>query len=220
MRGPDGKPVTNVYALHRAILCAAAGWRRLHSPADLAAGKGLTMGKDCPAPPPLGFDDKRPLHSNEIIEWLLSLPSFYGKEQGFPDGVNFVSFAFNYDATQVLADLPHGKVWEITRKKSFKTKRKIKYPTLYDGYAIDFLKGKWLKIWKLRDPRHPYKDKLDKEGNVKLKANGKPEKEIDPIAYIGIDDAFGFYNCRFTKATKPLIKQGTSRKKITRLSNT
>jgi len=129
-------------------------------------------------------------------------------QAGFPDGVNFVSFAFNYDATQVFADMPEHKVWEITRKKSFKSKRQTQYPTLYKGYAIDFLKSRWLKLWKLRDPDKPYKEKLGKDGNVKLKANGKPGMEIDATAYIGIDDAFGFYQSRFTKATKPLIKQG------------
>ena len=87
----------------------------------------------------------------------------YNKENGFPDGVNLIAFAFNYDVTQILVDFPRSKVWEITRKRSWKSKKRIKTPTLVDEYAIDYLKSKWLKIWKLRDPNHPYKDKLDKK---------------------------------------------------------
>jgi hypothetical protein len=79
---------------------------------------------------------------------------------------------------------------------------------LYRDYAIDYLKGKWLRIWKLRDHNHPYRPKLNKQGMPKLKSNGKPEVEIDAIAYINIEDAFGFYQSKFTTATKPLIKQG------------
>jgi hypothetical protein len=202
----------NVYPLHRTTLWAAAGWRRTYTPEAIAAGLGSPMDGEETKLHVLVREDKKPHHSDEIIEWLLGLPALHGKEQGFLDGVNFVSFAFNYDATQALADLPFEKVWEITRKKSFKFKRKINSPTFYREYAIDFLKGKWLKLWKLRDRNKPYKEKLDKDGNVKLKKNGKPEMEIDAISYIGIDDAFGFYQSKFTKATKPLIKQGYVKK--------
>jgi hypothetical protein len=149
------------------------------------------------------------LGSGEIIEWLLSLPGKYGRDRGFVDGVNFVSFAFNYDATQVLADLPSWKVKEICQKKD-KNGRKLKSgcPTWYKDYAIDYLKGKWLKLWKLRDHNHPRKPELDKFGHAKLKPNGKPKMKIDEVAYINIEDAFGFYQSKFTTATKPLIKQG------------
>jgi len=150
---------------------------------------------------------------HEIIEWLLSHPGEIEAKKIFPDGVNFVSYAFTYDATQVIADLPKDKIWEITKKRIKRNGRKTKYPTLYKDYAIDFLKGKWLKLWKLRDHNKPYKEKLDKYGNVKLKANGKPEMEIDAIAYIGTDDGFGFYQSAFTKATKPLVDQKYVNKK-------
>ena len=70
-----------------------------------------------------------------------------------------------------------------------------------------------MKIWKLRDPDHPYKDKLDKNGNVVYKKNGKPKRELDTIEYICIEDAFGFYQSRFTKAIKPLVSQGYVAKK-------
>jgi hypothetical protein len=213
LRGPDGKANANAYPLHRATLCAAGGWKRKFTAEAIATGLGSpTEGAEL-KPEFLEHEDGSPLHSDEIIEFLLSLPGQFDRNQGFTGGVNFISYAFNYDATQVLADVPREKVWEITRKKSFKSKRKIKLPTFYRDYAIDFLKGKWLKLWKLRDPNRPYKEKLDKDGNVKLKAEGKPEMEIDAIAHVCIDDAFGFYQGKFTKAIKPLVSQKYVEKK-------
>jgi hypothetical protein len=203
----------NIYPLHRTILWAAGGWQRLHSSTELASGIGVpTLGKETPWYP-LGAPDKRALSSVEIIDWLLDLPAKYDKDHGFPDGVNFGAYAFNYDATQIFADFQRKKVWEITRRRSWKTKKKIKAPVLVGDYAFDYLKSKWLKIWRLRDSDHPKKPKLDKNGNVVLKANGKPKMEIDAIAYICIEDAFGFYQSRFTKAIKPLVSQGYVGKK-------
>lgn len=80
--------------------------------------------------------------------------------------MNFVAYSFNYDVTQILLGFLRPKVWEITRKRSWKTEKKIKTATWVDDYAIECLKSKWLKIWKLRDPEHPTRDKLDKCGNV------------------------------------------------------
>jgi hypothetical protein len=147
----------------------------------------------------------------EIKEWLLGLPEKYDSAHGFPDAMNFISFSFNYDATQIFADFPFHKVWEITRRRSFKSKRKTNAPVLVDGYAVDFVKSKWLKIWKLRypdDPKKAFKPKLDKDVSPILKSNGKPEMEIDAVAYICIHDAFGFYQRRFTTVSESLIKQG------------
>ncbi len=227
----------NIYPLHRTILWAMGGWRRKHTAEAIADGASPLEGEECPTHL-LYHDDRRPLHTDEIIAWLLEKSALYSGEEverqflvetadgrldkaarqrgkEFPDGVNFVSYSFNYDATQIMIDMPREKVLEITRKKSITSGKRLKAPVFYqsgDGilYAIDFLKGKWLKIWQLRsnDPKKAYKEKLDRNGDVKLRADGKPEREFDSIAYIGIDDAFGFYQCKFTTATKPLIKQG------------
>jgi hypothetical protein len=200
----------NIYPLHRTILWGASGWQRLHTSTELAAGIGVpTLGREC-ASYSLG-DGERMLGSVEIIEWLLELTEKYDRDHGFPHGVNFVAYSFNYDVTQLFADrelFSRKDVWEITRKKSWKTKKRTKAPTIVDEYAFDYLKSKWLKIWKLRDYENPYKDKLDKNGNIKLKKNGEPEREIDAIAYICIEDAFGFYQTKFTKAIQPLVSQG------------
>lgn len=197
----------NVYPLHRTILWGAAGWQRDFSAEDLKEGRGNPRkGRNTEAYW-LVSEDGKPLSSIEIIEWLLSLPSMFGKEQGFPDGVNFVSFASNYDATQVIADLPYKKVKQITRRRTA-AGIKTNAPVLCGGYAIDYMKGKWLRLWKLHDPNKPYKDKLDKNGNVIIGANGRPVKEIDAIAYISIEDAFGFYQRKFTTVSESLVSQG------------
>jgi hypothetical protein len=103
----------------------------------------------------------------------LSLPEAHGR---FTEGLNFVSFAFNYDVTQFLAALalenfpcnPYEKVWEITRQRSFKSKKKLQGNTaVYWGpYAINYIKSKYFRLWKLRDPDNPRKPKLDKDGNL------------------------------------------------------
>ena len=143
----------NIYPLHRTILWAVGGWRRLHTSTELANGIGLPTLKKNALHITLNSEDKRALASVESIEWLLTLPGKYDKEHGFPDGVNFGSYAFNYDVTQILADFPRKKVWEISRKKSFKTGRKTKAPTLVGDYAIDYLKSKWLEDLEASRPR-------------------------------------------------------------------
>ncbi|MFZ0494422.1 MAG: DNA polymerase [Methylocella sp.] len=203
----------NVYPLHRTTLWGAGGWQRLYNSTELAAGIGLpALGKECSSYF-LEAEQGEFIDPINIIEWLLELPNKYNRDNGFPHDVNFAAYSFNYDATQILLGFLRSKVWEITSKRSWKTKKRIKTATWVDEYAIDYLKSKWLKIWKLRDPDHPMKDKLDRNGDVKLKKNGKPEREIDAVAYICIEDAFGFYQKKFTGAIKPLVSQGYIEKK-------
>jgi hypothetical protein len=124
----------------------------------------------------------------------LSLPEKSNKTAGFPDGVNFISFAFNYDVTQALADLPREKVWEICRKRSWKTKKKIKAPVYYDDIAIDYVKSKSFKLWKLRDPDHPTKDKLDKNGNPILGPTESPNRKSMQLPTYALKMRTGFVN--------------------------
>lgn len=198
----NGNPFAdNVYREHRAILFGAKGWRRTYSASQLTDNPALPRNAGEPTEAYwLGTPDKRPLSSLEILEWLTSLPKKFGPESGFPDGVNFVSFSFGYDATQILKDLPYPKVREITRGKKFGTKQEIRSPVLFDCYAIKYLKGKYLKIWRLRDRNNPYKRYYDSEGNC--------EKKLDSAAYIDIQDAFGFYQESFVRATGSLVAHG------------
>ena len=58
-------------------------------------------------------EDKAPLTSVQILNWLLTRPLYYG-----PNAL-FVAYAFDYDVTQILKDLPRKKVWEICRHEKF-----------------------------------------------------------------------------------------------------
>jgi hypothetical protein len=149
----------------------------------------------------LGYDDKRALTSREIIEWLLSLPANFGD-------VNFIMFSFNYDVTHILAGLPREKVWEICKKQSIKSKRKINGPVFYGPYAMDYMKSKWLKIWRLRNPGEPYKYVLDRNGDFVMGDDGTPKRTLDFTDSIIIHDTFGFYQKRFTSVSKSLRDQG------------
>jgi len=203
-------PGKNVYPKHRTILWGAKGWKRTYTATQLAENPSLSR-TDGDATPDywLGSPDKRPLNSFEILEWLTSLPAKFSGVNGYSDGVNFVSFSFGYDATQIMQDLPHEKVWEITRKRKFGTKKNIRGPTFVGIYAIDYLKGKHLKVWKLRDREKPYSIKTDKNGDIVFdKKTEGPGKELDYVAYINIHDAFGFYQESFVKATESLVENG------------
>jgi hypothetical protein len=181
--------------------------------------------------------DKTPLHTDDILEWLTSLPAKFGPEikdengrSKYPKGVNFIAYAFNYDVTQLFKDMDYRTVWEIVRKRSFrrKTKLRLTTPIYYKGYAISYLKSKFLDVWKLRDPGNPRRIKLDKNGDPipMLDANGNPiyhlahgewrlklQTELDAVAHIRIEDAYGFYQESFVKATESLIKPGYQSRK-------
>lgn len=204
----DTKIVGGVeYHNHKTIIWGAGGWKRKYSSAQLKKDSALPRneGEELPFTW-LEYADERPLKSGDIVDWLLSLPSVYGEGK-----VNFVSFAFNYDATQIFTGYGLNRfeyVKEIATKKSRKTKKTIKSPTLCGPYVYDYLKGKWLKIWELRDPDKPYKDKIRNGKVVFHKRTGKPDHELDFIRHITIHDAFGFYQSKFTEVIKPLIKTG------------
>lgn len=83
----------SVYPLHRTILWGAAGWKRDES---FAIKGDPTIGSETAAHW-LYHDDESPVSSEEIIEWLLSLPERYDESHGFRGDVNFVAFSFNYD---------------------------------------------------------------------------------------------------------------------------
>jgi hypothetical protein len=202
---------TNTYRRQRTILCGAQGWKRTHSATALEDDRERSrITKTKPSLDPtagaeteryeLGDDSKRPLSSLEMMEFLTSLPQKFGPKQGYPDGVNFVSFAFGYDGTQFLADLPRVKVYEIVQRRKFKTNEKLYSPVFWGDFAISYLKGKYFEIWKLRDPKRPYLHLTDQYGNS--------ERKLDSVSHIRIHDAFGFYQESFVKATESLIGLG------------
>ncbi len=201
-------PDENVYPKHRTILWGAKSWRRSYTASQLADNPILSRTNgECTQDYWLGSADKRPLSSLEILEWLTSLPEKFGPQNGYSDGVNFVMFSLNYDATQILAGLPFEKVYAINRRKTVKTKKDIKGSTFVGPYAIEYLKSKYLKVWKLRDPDNPRRIKTYKNGNIVYK-DGKTDTELDYTAYINIQDAIGFYQEPFVKATESLVQNG------------
>jgi hypothetical protein len=138
----------------------------------------------------LGDDNKRPLSTVEILEWLLSLPEKFG------DAI-FCMFGFNYDVFMLLARLTHAKAFEVCKRIKFGTKQVVKGHVFCGAYAIDYLKGKRLVIKKFRDrddPAGAYKD-------------NKPIKSAF-VKKIVIYDLYGFYQSPFLKVMKSLEKDG------------
>ncbi len=189
------------YPKHRTFLWGAKGWHRKHATSALEKDPSLsrTEGEDTQAYW-LGTTDKKPLTSVEILEWLVSLLEKFGPENGYPNGVNFVSFSFGYDVTQLCADIPYHKGRQIAnRKEPGKARRRSGY-IFYKNFAIKYMKSKTLEIKRLRDERAPYKHVLNADGSV--------SPILDYDAYIRVDDGFGFFQTSFVEAVKNLIKPG------------
>ena len=103
------------------------------------------------------------LKTYQICEWLLKTAREFASKD--PNGKQpvFVGYGWNYDDTQIVADLSKRKLTAISKGKPA---NRLDDPTCRRNpnrwepcgdYAIAVLKGKWIKICKLRDPRHPFK---------------------------------------------------------------
>jgi hypothetical protein len=88
----------------------------------------------------LGYNDKRMLRGEGILEWLLSLPDKYGN-------ATFVMFGMSYDATQILKALGDflskkwhfKKVYEICKREKHGTKRSVKGSVYVGNYSINYI---------------------------------------------------------------------------------
>jgi DNA polymerase type B, organellar and viral len=153
----------------------------------------------------IGDASKRPLATREILDWLVRLP------ERFPNAV-FCSFAFNYDATQILRDLPRNKAYEITRRKKLVSPEDAEdeggddrrggpaigeSPVLWGRFALKYLKSKMFQVWELKDPDNPfvYDEKTGKR-KLALKRG------------ITIYDTFGFYQSGFKYVSADLVTKG------------
>jgi hypothetical protein len=103
------------------------------------------------------------LKTYQICEWFLkSAREFASKDPKGKQPV-FVGYGFNYDGAQIVADLSKRKLTAISKGKPanrLDDPRCRRNPNRWEpcgDYAIAVLKGKWIKICKLRDPRHPFK---------------------------------------------------------------
>jgi hypothetical protein len=121
-----------------------------------------------------------PLCQHDILTWLCSLPSKYPKAR-------FVSYGFGYDLATILIGASPRKIADIVRPKGHA-------PTVLGDFKIKYRKGKWLKIWKLKDREKPF---------------GATS------AFIQIDDIFGYWQTGFLKVCEPLRDRGLlSRKRF------
>jgi hypothetical protein len=133
--------------------------------------------------------DKRPVNSIAILDYLLDFPKHFGRAV-------FVMFSFSYDVTQILKSLPRPTVWEIVKRETSPdakgNKRKIGHaPVFWKGYAVSYLKGKSLELWRLTDPTKPY--------------NGK---RLNASAHIEIYDVFGFFQSSFSAVVDSMVESG------------
>lgn len=174
------------YKKHCPILWGAKGWKRKYSASALEKDPSLSRieGEDTPAYW-LGTPDKKALTSLEILDWLTSLPEKFSAANGYPNGVIFVSFAFGYNSTQILTNIPYHKGRQIANRKEPGQARLSSRYIFYKKFAIKYTKGKSIEIKRLRDERDPWKYTLEKDGSV--------TQEIDYDAYICVYDVFGFF---------------------------
>jgi hypothetical protein len=137
--------------------------------------------------------DKRPLYAVQILDSLLSLPDQFGLAV-------FVMFSFGYDITQILKHLPYEKAWQIEKRETYSDRkdqrRRIAHsPVLWKGYAISYVKGKSLDVWRLADPEKPYRG-----------------KKLHTSAHIRIYDVFGFFQSSFSAVVKSMVDSGRATK--------
>jgi hypothetical protein len=130
--------------------------------------------------------DKRPLDAVQILDSLLSLPDQFGPAV-------FVMFSFGYDITQILKHLPYEKAWQIEKWETYSDRkdqrRRIAHsPVLWKGYAISYVKGKSLDVWRLADPEKPYRG-----------------KKLHTSAHIRIYDVFGFFQSSFSAVVRSCV---------------
>jgi hypothetical protein len=137
-----------------------------------------------------------PLGSETILKWLLALPAAFAHEASIEP--IFVAFAFGYDATQIFADLPYERAWELSRGVPWgnpdNEKPNARRVVFWRDYGFSYLKGKELTIYGFepKAPRYLY-----------LKRRGKPaRRKLNWKRKIRIFDVYGFFQSSFLKALK------------------
>jgi hypothetical protein len=137
--------------------------------------------------------------SEQIFEYLLSLPKKYAAPTATGKQPIFVSFGFSYDVGQLVKDFPYDKAWEIHNGKPFHERSNSKVRssrnrvTLWKGYAIRCVVGKSVVLYRLRNPDKPFKYTTRKSILVKI---------LDWIEKIEIFDCFGFFQMSLVAAIR------------------
>jgi hypothetical protein len=119
----------------------------------------------------------KPLNTFDCLEFILSLPT---------DRI-LVGFAFGYDTTQILRDLPLDRLQRLFDDKAA-VEGQSRY-TYWNGYAIEYLPRNYLRV-----ARTERLYGIRKDGTV-----GHYEQYI-PGTTRTIWETFGFFQCSFLKA--------------------
>ena len=147
--------------------------------------------------------DKRKLGVKTILDWLLSLPGKYDpvrinrKEQ---EGAIYVMYGSGYDITQLLAQMTLRTAHNVLRRVDYDDDgdEPLNAPEYWEEYAFSHIKGKWIDIWKLRDPDKPTKLKLE---------GGKWVETIDASEHIKIYDVIGYFQKKFEDVVDDMVKR-------------
>ena len=140
--------------------------------------------------------------SEQIFEFLLSLPRKFASPDTKGGAPIFISFGFSYDVGQIVKDFPYEKAWEIQNGRPFSTygekdqPRNLRRPVLWKDYAIHSTPGKSVTLFRLRNPEKPFK-------YIKKK-NGEHTKNVDWIERIEIFDCFGFFQSSLVRAIEDM----------------
>jgi hypothetical protein len=190
-KNPVRRPVTDKdksktqYQDQRTCLWMAGGVQGIPNKIMQLSGHRLTNNK--------GFT------SDEIMEYLVALPRhFYQAIKSYTgsrmleEQPIFIAFGFGYDVGQIVKDLPFEKRWELNAGKPWSQRDNPNfiadlraYPVLYKGFALYYIPGKMVTIFKLKDPAKPFS-----EGTHELNWRDR----------ICIYDTFGFFQMKFTGA--------------------
>lgn len=124
------------------------------------------------------YNDGATLSSMEILSFILAAVQHCGRL------AIHVSFAFTYDATHILRDIPREEVVKAYSDK----RRKIDDYCRFGPFLIKYRPRKELYIAKLRDPARPYRE------------DGR--KGFDLEASVTIWDTIGFFQTSFITALR------------------
>jgi hypothetical protein len=109
----------------------------------------------------------------------------------------FIGFGFGYDVGQIIKDMSSEKRWELNAGKPWSQRNNPNfisdhraYPVLYKDFALYYIRGKMITLFRLRDPAKPFRDKKD------------AKQELNWKKCICIYDTFGFFQMAFSLALK------------------
>ena len=113
----------------------------------------------------------------------------------------FIAFGFGYDVGQIIKDMSFEKRWELNAGKPWSQRNNPNiisdhraYPVLYKDFALYYIRGKMITLFRLKDPAKPFRD------------NDEGKQELNWKQRICIYDTFGFFQMAFTLALKGFPK--------------